>query len=277
MEMEQSGTEIGNDFGPNEADGHTTAVNSALSATVGSTSAQPSCSRPSSADSGLHLDDDVSAVLPEVPDEPLPTVTPRSSTSRRALVFEEAVALAVPDIQPEKKKAAPNTTEVSTNVPLVQQALQVALPAQEADVDRIDRLQPVIIDVDPAAGDEANMNVDDDGADTGLQPIIIDVETAGDQANVNVDEDESDDGSDTDEDEDDLPPARAQPERRGRGRRGGRERGRRARGRPRSQRRVRKREWDVSDGSISSVDDEEGFPSRISPRNKKPYQGYTKF
>ena len=54
----------------------------------------------------------------------------------------------------------------------------------------------------------------------------------------------------------------------------GRGRGRTTRGRTRKS---RKRPWDLSDESLSSPDDEAGFPSRISPRNKKPFQGYTKF
>ena len=59
---------------------------------------------------------------------------------------------------------------------------------------------------------------------------------------------------------------------------GGRGRGRaqRARGRPR-RRPARKRPWDLSDGSLSPPDEEAGFPSRISPRNKKPFQGYRNF
>ena len=56
---------------------------------------------------------------------------------------------------------------------------------------------------------------------------------------------------------------------RARGRRG---RGQRGRGRPR-RRQARKRPWDLSDGSVSSEDEEASFPTRISPR-KKPYQGY---
>ena len=56
-----------------------------------------------------------------------------------------------------------------------------------------------------------------------------------------------------------------------RGRRGGA----RGRGRPR-RRQTRKRPWDLSDGSVSSTDDEASFPSRISPR-KKPFQGYRHF
>ena len=62
---------------------------------------------------------------------------------------------------------------------------------------------------------------------------------------------------------------------RGRGAGQGRDRGNRARGR--RQRRVRKREWEQSEEELSPVDDEAGFPSRISPRNKKPYEGYSRF
>ena len=46
--------------------------------------------------------------------------------------------------------------------------------------------------------------------------------------------------------------------------------------RPRRQRR-RKREWEQSEEELSPVDEDAAFPTRISPRNKKPYQGYTKF
>ena len=56
-----------------------------------------------------------------------------------------------------------------------------------------------------------------------------------------------------------------------------RDRGGRARGRGHRERRIRKREWEESEGSLSSPDDEAPFPSRISPRNKKPFQGYTNF
>ena len=56
-----------------------------------------------------------------------------------------------------------------------------------------------------------------------------------------------------------------------------RDRGARARARGRRQRRARKREWEESEESLSPADEEASFPSRISPRNKKPYQGYTKF
>lgn len=44
------------------------------------------------------------------------------------------------------------------------------------------------------------------------------------------------------------------------------------RGRPRRQQ-IRKRPWDLSDESLSPVDEEAAFPTRISPR-KKPFQGY---
>ena len=44
----------------------------------------------------------------------------------------------------------------------------------------------------------------------------------------------------------------------------------------RSRKRPRSR-YVESEESLSPVDDEAGFPSRISPRNKKPFQGYTNF
>ena len=47
--------------------------------------------------------------------------------------------------------------------------------------------------------------------------------------------------------------------------------------RSRSRRKRPRSRYVMSEESLSSVDDEEGFPSRISPRNKKPFQGYTKF
>ena len=53
--------------------------------------------------------------------------------------------------------------------------------------------------------------------------------------------------------------------------------GRVRQGRGRRQRRVRKREWEESEEELSPVDDEASFPSRISPRNKKPFQGYSNF
>ena len=71
----------------------------------------------------------------------------------------------------------------------------------------------------------------------------------------------------------DAPAAQASGRGRARGTpRRGRSRGRRGR----SQRR-RKREWELSEESLSSVDDEAEFPTRISPRKKKPFQGYTNF
>ena len=57
----------------------------------------------------------------------------------------------------------------------------------------------------------------------------------------------------------------------------GRVRGQVRHARARRQRRVRKREWEESEEELSPVDEEASFPSRISPRNKKPYQGYTNF
>ena len=53
--------------------------------------------------------------------------------------------------------------------------------------------------------------------------------------------------------------------------------GRRPKSRRSRTRASRKREWDLSDESLSPVDDEASFPTRISPRNKKPFQGYNKF
>ena len=56
-------------------------------------------------------------------------------------------------------------------------------------------------------------------------------------------------------------------------------RGQRGQQRRQRRRRVqkRKREWEASEESLSSVDDEAPFPSRISPRNKRPFEGYTRF
>ena len=52
---------------------------------------------------------------------------------------------------------------------------------------------------------------------------------------------------------------------------------RRNRRRRRSKRRQRRLPYVMSEESLSPVDDEAPFPSRISPRNRKPFQGYTKF
>ena len=62
--------------------------------------------------------------------------------------------------------------------------------------------------------------------------------------------------------------------------RAGRNRGNRGRGASRvrgHRQRRRKREWEESEEELSPVDDDASFPSRISPRNKKPFQGYTNF
>ena len=55
----------------------------------------------------------------------------------------------------------------------------------------------------------------------------------------------------------------------------GRQRRRQTRNRNRKS--AKKRPYEESEESLSPVDDEAPFPSRISPRNKKPFQGYTKF
>ena len=57
----------------------------------------------------------------------------------------------------------------------------------------------------------------------------------------------------------------------------GRRRRRRRQGGTRVRKSAKKRPWEESEESLSPVDDEAGFPSRISPRNKKPFEGYTKF
>lgn len=49
-----------------------------------------------------------------------------------------------------------------------------------------------------------------------------------------------------------------------------------AKPKPKMKRRARRREWELSEESLSPVNNEEGFPSRISPR-KKPFVGYTNF
>ena len=104
----------------------------------------------------------------------------------------------------------------------------------------------------------------------------------GDEEEEGDDDDDEEDDADGEDDDDDGRSKKKKKKAtssRSRSTSRGRSRGRQtpARGRRPSRKRKRRLPYVLSEESLSSVDDEAGFPSRISPRNKKPFTGYTKF
>jgi len=285
--MEESGNEFGDDMNATE----TQTPASADSRDSGRHGDVHGLQQPATT-AGLQSDGDL--VLPDVPDTPLlpdvpedepnrggnQTPCPGSSRSWSAIPLTSDRSSAVASKNVPRSTPARKLSDVVIDIDMVlEDEIEAAANSSDEDVNyetatddvdadeavqSVEAIAALDRDVEAVAGPAQDHGGQGDHAQEdgqADQDQAQEQHEAQDQVQGPNQVDAADEGQDA---------QRAHRGRHGRG-------GHRGRGRATSRRRTRKREWDVSDGSDSSFDDDAPFPSRISPRNKKPFQGYTKF